>query len=250
MIEPIRSLACKREKSRIISPSETSTLRIICSGYNAIFPFFTFLSVLPESIVYGIQDYSVREYYEEIRKIKGKTSGCLKEKKAATVRTFGGAGVVIVAILLLVVFNPFVAKAGDTVNIYYTGTLDDGTIFDSNVNGSPLTFTVGKGMVIPGFEEAVIGMAVNNEKIVRISPEKAYGLYNASFIHVMNRTAFPSNLTPVVGQYYSVRSTIDGSESSVKVINVTASTITLDGNHALAGQNLTFSIRLAAINPK
>ncbi len=183
-------------------------------------------------------------------KLKGKQVVALKKKKQLQYGMLAGAGVVIVAVLLLMVFNPFVAKAGDTVNIYYTGTLDDGTVFDSNVNGTPLTFTVGKGMVIPGFEEAVIGMAVNNEKTVRIPPEKAYGLYNASFIHVINRTAFPSNLTPVVGQYYSVRSTIDGSESSVKVINVTAATITLDANHALAGQNLTFSIRLAAINPK
>ena len=148
------------------------------------------------------------------------------------------------------VFNPFVVKAGDTVKVFYTGTLDDGTIFDSNINGTPLTFTVGKGMVIPGFEEAVIGMAANSEKTVKISPEKAYGLYNTSLIHVVNRSAFPSNLTPAVGQYYSVQSTIDGSESSVKVINVTASSITLDANHALAGQNLTFLIRLAEINPK
>jgi peptidylprolyl isomerase len=183
-------------------------------------------------------------------KLKGKQVVALKKKKQLQYGMLAGAGVIIVAVLLLVIFNPFVAKAGDTVNIYYTGTLDDGTIFDSNVNGSPLTFIVGKGMVIPGFEEAVIGMAVNNEKTVRIPPEKAYGLYNASFIHVVNRTAFPSNLTPVVGQYYSVRSTIDSSESSVKVINVTAATITLDANHALAGQNLTFSIRLTAINPK
>jgi peptidylprolyl isomerase len=183
-------------------------------------------------------------------KLKGKQAVALKKKKQLQYGMLAGAGVVLVAILLLMVFNPFVAKAGDTVNIYYTGTLDDGTIFDSNVNGSPLTFTVGKGMVIPGFEEAVIGMAINNEKTIRIPPEKAYGLYNASFVHVVNRTAFAPNLTPVVGQYYSVRSSIDGSESSVKVINVTAATITLDSNHALAGQNLTFSIRLAAINPK
>lgn len=183
-------------------------------------------------------------------KIKGKQVVAIKKKKQIQYALVAGAGVVIVAILLLMVFNPFVAKAGDTVNVFYTGTLDDGTVFDSNINGTPLTFTVGKGMVIPGFEEAVIGMAVNNEKTVRISPEKAYGLYNVSFVHVINRTAFPSNLTPVIGQYYSVRSTLDGSESSVKVINVTASTITLDANHALAGQNLTFSIRLAAINPK
>ena len=183
-------------------------------------------------------------------KLKGKQAVALKKKTQLQYGLLAGAGVVIVAILLLMVFNPFVVKSGDTVNVFYTGTLDDGTVFDSNVNGTPLTFTVGKGMVIPGFEEAVVGMAVNNEKTVRISPEKAYGLYNASFVHVINRTAFPSNLTPVVGQYYSVRSTIDGSESSVQVINVTASTITLDANHALAGQNLTFSIRLAAINPK
>jgi len=183
-------------------------------------------------------------------KLKGKQAVALKKKTQLQYGLLAGAGVVIVAILLLMVFNPFVVKSGDTVNVFYTGTLDDGTVFDSNVNGTPLIFTVGKGTVIPGFEEAVVGMAVNNEKTVRISPEKAYGLYNASFVHVMNRTAFPSNLTPVVGQYYSVRSTIDGSESSVQVINVTASTITLDANHALAGQNLTFSIRLAAINPK
>jgi peptidylprolyl isomerase len=183
-------------------------------------------------------------------KLKGKQAVVLKKKKQIQYGLLAGAGVVIVAILLLMVFNPFVAKAGDTVNVFYNGTLDDGTVFDSNINGTPLTFTVGKGMVIPGFEEAVVGMAVNNEKTVRISPEKAYGLYNASFVHVVNRSAFPSNLTPVVGQYYSVRSTTDGSESSVKVINVTASTITLDENHALAGQNLTFTIRLAAINPK
>jgi peptidylprolyl isomerase len=183
-------------------------------------------------------------------KLKGKQAVALKKKKQIQYGLLAGAGVVIVAVLLLMVLNPFVVKSGDSVNVFYTGTLDDGTVFDSNVNGTPLTFTVGKGTVIPGFEEAVVGMAVNNEKTVRISPEKAYGLYNASYVRIVNRTAFPANLTPVVGQYYSVRSTVDGSESSVKVINVTASTITLDGNHALAGQNLTFSIRLAAINPK
>ncbi len=154
-------------------------------------------------------------------KIKGKQAVALQKKKQFRYGLLAGAGVVIVAIIVLVFFNPFVVKAGDTVKVFYTGTLDDGTIFDSNVNGTPLTFTVGKGMVIPGFEEAVIGMAANSEKTVKISPEKAYGLYNTSLIHVVNRSAFPSNLTPAVGQYYSVQSTIDGSESSVKVINVT-----------------------------
>jgi len=145
-------------------------------------------------------------------------------------------------------FNPFVAKAGDTVNVFYTGTLDDGTVFDINVNATPLAFTVGKGMVVPGFEEAVVGMAVNDVKTVRIPSEKAYGSYNNSLIHVMNRSAFPANVTPVAGQYYAIKSITDGTVSYIKIINVTQSTITLDGNHELAGKNLIFSIRLAGIN--
>jgi peptidylprolyl isomerase len=102
-------------------------------------------------------------------------------------------------------FNPFVAKSGDTVDVFYTGTLDNGTVFDTNVNTTPLTFTVGKGMVIPGFEEAVIGMAVNEVKTVWIPPEKAYGSYNSSLIQTLNRSAFPADTTSFVGQFYSIR---------------------------------------------
>jgi len=145
-------------------------------------------------------------------------------------------------------FNPFVAKTGDTVEVYYTGALDNGTIFDTNENAAPLIFTLGKGMVIPGFEEAVAGMSANESKTVKIPFEKAYGSYNNSLIHVMNRSVFPVNVTPLEGQYYSIRSTTEGTVSTVKVINVTASTVTLDENHELAGQNLTFSIRLVSIN--
>ena len=91
-------------------------------------------------------------------------------------------------------------------------------------------------------------MAVNEVKIVRIPSEKAYGSYNNSLIHVMNRSAFPANVTPVAGQYYAIKSITDGTVSYIKIINVTQSTITLDGNHELAGKNLIFSIRLAGIN--
>jgi peptidylprolyl isomerase len=105
-------------------------------------------------------------------------------------------------------------------------------------------------MVIPGFDEAVAGMAVNNVKTVWIPSEKAYGAYNNSLIHTIDRSVFPANVTPVSGHYYAIKKITDGSVSYVKIINVTPSTVTLDENNELAGQNLTFSIRLVAINPK
>jgi peptidylprolyl isomerase len=182
-------------------------------------------------------------------KIKGKEAVAARKKKQVQYGIIVAAGIILVALIGFTMFNPFVAKAGDTVNVFYTGTLDDGSIFDTNVNATtPLTFTIGKGMVIPGFNEAVVGMAVNDVKTVRIPSEKAYGSYNSSLVQTLNRSTFPANTTPFVGQVYSIRRTTDGAERLVKIINVTPSTITLDGNHELAGQTLTFSIRLVGIN--
>ena len=181
-------------------------------------------------------------------KIKGKEAVAARKKKQVQYGIIAAAGIILVALFGFAIFNPFVAKTGDTVNVFYTGTLDDGTVFDTNMNATPLAFTVGKGMVIPGFDEAVVGMAANDVKTVRIPSEKAYGSYNNSLIHSMNRSAFPANVTPVAGQYYAIKSITNGMVSYVKIINVTKSTITLDENHELAGQNLTFSIRLAGIN--
>jgi peptidylprolyl isomerase len=181
-------------------------------------------------------------------KIKGKEAVAARKKKQVQYGIIAAAGIILVAVLGFVLFNPFVAKTGDTVHVFYTGTLDDGTVFDTNVNATPLAFTIGKGMVLPGFEEAVIGMGVNDVKTVRIPSEKAYGMYNNSLIHIINRSAFPVNVTPVAGQYYAIKSITDGTVSYVKIINITPSKITLDENHELAGQNLSFSIRLAGIN--
>jgi peptidylprolyl isomerase len=181
-------------------------------------------------------------------KIKGKEAVAARKKKQVQYGIIAAAVIILVALFGFAMFNPFVAKTGDTVDVFYTGILDDGTVFDTNMNTTPLAFTVGKGMVIPGFDEAVVGMAVNEVKTVRIPSEKAYGSYNNSLIHIMNRSAFPANVTPVAGQYYAIKSITDGTVSYVKIINVTQSTITLDENHELAGQNLTFSIRLAGIN--
>ncbi len=139
-----------------------------------------------------------------------------------------------------------IAKTGDTVSIFYTGTLDDGAVFDTNVNTTPLTFTLGQGMVIPGFEAAVLGMGINESKTVFIPFEKAYGSYNSSLVYTVNRSA-RNDYIPVVGQFITVRRNSDGALIQAKIVNVTASTITYDENSALAGKNLTFSIKLVGI---
>jgi peptidylprolyl isomerase len=183
-------------------------------------------------------------------KIKGKEAAAARKKLQFRYGILVAGGIIIVAVLGFVIFNPFVAKTGDTVSVYYTGTLDDGTIFDTNENGTPLAFSLGKGTVIPGFEEAITGMGVNDIKIVKIPPEKAYGTYNSSLVHVLNRSALPINMTPVAGQYYSIKRTTDNAVSVIKIINVTPTTITWDENHELAGKNLTFTLRLVSINKK
>lgn len=161
----------------------------------------------------------------------------------------GGAVVALVIITVAgyIFFNPSGAKTGDTVSVYYTGTLDDGTEFDSNVGGTPLVFTLGKGMIIPGFEEAVIGMEPGTTKTVHIPVDKAYGQYQDALVHVVNRSTLPADMDPVVGERYSIRRTTDGAVALVKIINMTSSTVTWDENHELAGKDLTFTITLTGI---
>ena len=183
-------------------------------------------------------------------KIKGKEAVAVRKKLQLRYGILVAAGIIIVAIVGFVMFNPFVAKTGDTVSVYYTGILDNGTVFDTNVNATPLELTLGTGMVIPGFEEAIVGMAVNDTRTVTIPPDKAYGYYNSSLVHILNRSALPANMTPVAGHYYTVRRTTDGAVSMIKIINVTPTTITWDENNILAGENLTFTIRLVSINQK
>jgi peptidylprolyl isomerase len=140
-----------------------------------------------------------------------------------------------------------VAQAGNTVSLYYTVTLDDGMVIDSNVNSTPLEITLGKGMLNPEFEAAVLGMGVNESKTVFIPFQQAYGAYNTSLIHTIPRSVLGANMTPVVGQYLTITRKTDGAVSQVKIINVTSSSITWDENNELAGKNLTFSIRIAGI---
>ena len=139
------------------------------------------------------------------------------------------------------------AKAGDTVRIHYTGTLDDGTQFDSSAGRDPLEFTVGSGQVIPGFDKAVEGMAVGDSKKVNIPAEDAYGPRHDQLVQEVPRDALPDDLEPEVGMGLQAQ----GPEGQVMDLTVTAvaeDSITVDGNHPLAGQALNFDLELVEID--
>lgn len=138
------------------------------------------------------------------------------------------------------------AKSGDTVKIHYTGKLDDGTVFDSSVNREPLEFTLSSGQVIPGFDNAVLGMSPGESKTEKIPMTEAYGPYREEMVVAVNKEQLPADLEPEVGQQLQVRQP-DGQMIPVYVTEVNDSTVTLDANHPLAGYDLTFDIELVEI---
>ena len=138
------------------------------------------------------------------------------------------------------------AKPGDTVSIHYTGTLDDGTQFDSSSGRDPLEFTIGTGQVIPGFDKAVEGMAVGDSKSVNIPPEDAYGPRHDQMIQDVPKTVLPDDLEPVEGMALQAQGQ-DGQAINLTVTAVSDDSITVDGNHPLAGQALNFDIELVGI---
>ena len=141
---------------------------------------------------------------------------------------------------------PAEAKNGDTVNVHYTGRMGNGTVFDSSVGREPLQFTIGAGQVIPGFEQAVIGMQLGESKTVVIPPDEAYGPYRDELVMVMDRDQLPPDWEPQVGNRFPLTQP-DGQVIWATVIDVSESSITLDFNHHLAGKELTFDITLVEI---
>ena len=138
------------------------------------------------------------------------------------------------------------AKTGDTVKVHYTGKLEDGTQFDSSAGRDPLEFTVGSGQVIPGFEKAVEGMAVGDSRTVNIPPEDAYGPRHEQMVQQVPKTALPDDLDPTEGMALQARGQ-DGNVVNLTVTAVDTDSITVDGNHPLAGKPLNFDIQLVEI---
>lgn len=145
-----------------------------------------------------------------------------------------------------------VVQNGDTVTVDYVGSFTNGTVFDSSAIHGPLNVTVGAHQVIPGFENALVGMKINQSKTITLPPSEAYGEYNASrvvSVPLANFGADPSNYT---GRYITV-TTSTGQPIQAKVVSVTHSTnttngtVTLDLNHPLAGKTLVFNITVIRI---
>ena len=138
------------------------------------------------------------------------------------------------------------AKSGDTVKVHYTGKLDDGSVFDSSEGRDPLQFTLGQGNIIPGFEKAVEGMEAGQSDTIKIEAKDAYGPYREEMLFQVKQSEVPEDLNPKVGEELQVKQA-DGSTVVVVVKEVSEQEITLDANHPLAGQALTFEIELVEI---
>ena len=138
------------------------------------------------------------------------------------------------------------AKAGDTVQVHYTGKLDDGTVFDSSVGGEPIEFILGEHHVIPGFEEGVTGMEVGETKTILIPCDQAYGPHMDEMILTIPREQVPPHITLGLGEMLELRQP-SGEALTVRITELSDASVTLDGNHPLAGEDLTFDLQLAAI---
>ncbi len=138
------------------------------------------------------------------------------------------------------------AKTGDTVKVHYTGKLDDGTIFDTSADREPLEFTIGEKQLIPDFEQAVAGMEPGESKSIQIASENAYGPHHEEMVMVIERKDVPEGLNPQVDQRLQVQQQ-NGQSFVVTVTAVSEESVTLDGNHPLAGKDLSFDIQLTEI---
>ena len=138
------------------------------------------------------------------------------------------------------------AQNGSTVSIHYTGNLSDGTEFDSSRDREPLTFQVGGGKVIPGFNDNVIGMEVGETKTFTIPHTEAYGPSNEDAIQDIPKTQFPEDFEVKVGQMIAGQGA-NGHAFTAKILSEGTDSIKLDFNHPLAGEDLTFEVELVSI---
>jgi FKBP-type peptidyl-prolyl cis-trans isomerase 2 len=141
-------------------------------------------------------------------------------------------------------------KKGDKIKVDYEGSFDDGKVFDSSKHGDhnhPLEFEVGAGQVIKGFDEAVVGMELNEEKEIKLTSAEAYGEHDPKKIVKIPKDKLPKEQEPKVGMMLGMQ-TADGKQVGAKIVEVGDKEITIDVNHPLAGKNLNFKIKISSIN--
>jgi peptidylprolyl isomerase len=138
------------------------------------------------------------------------------------------------------------AKNGSTVTVHYTGRLASGAVFDTSTEGEPLRFTLGEGNIIPGFERAVLGMKPGESATVTLEGPEAYGPHRPELVMKVERDRLPSDAAPEVGDRLEAQDG-DGRRVPLIVVEVGEETVTVDANHPLAGQALTFEIEVVAV---
>lgn len=138
-------------------------------------------------------------------------------------------------------------KIGDTVVIHYTGTLDDGSMFDSSVGKDPLEFQVGDGNIINGLDKAIPGMEVGEKKVVEIPCADAYGEVNPENRQAVPRDQIPADIPLEIGLMLQMQSNDGQHMMPVTIVDLSEDSVTLDANHMLAGKDLTFAIELVEI---
>jgi peptidylprolyl isomerase len=154
--------------------------------------------------------------------------------------------ILLIVMLVTACSGPQQAKTGDTVSVHYIGKLQDGTVFDSSEGGVPLDFTLGRGQLIPGFEQAVLGMKIGESKTVTIPVDQAYGPRRNELVQVVSRDKLPTELKPEVGMQLQTTQS-NGGTAIVTITEVSDATINVDANSPLAGKDLTFEIKLVGI---
>ena len=170
---------------------------------------------------------------------------------------FGKIAVIIAIIAALLVISPFFlglfgtigakqVKQGDTVKVEYTGTFDNGTVFDTSEGREPLKFTAGIGQMIPGFDQAVIGMKIGQEKEIRLQPSDAYGEYDIKLVQKipLDQVSIEEELKPGMILAVTIQ---NGRQVPATVKEVTADGITIDLNHPLAGEILNFRFKVVDV---
>ncbi|MFO7578041.1 MAG: peptidylprolyl isomerase [Pelovirga sp.] len=135
---------------------------------------------------------------------------------------------------------------GSKIKVHYTGTFDDGVVFDSSRQAEPFEFEVGSGQVIPGFDNAVIGMKAGESRQVRLEEEEAYGPYNEEMVFDADPSQFEAGLTPEVGQQFQTQME-DGTPLLLRVKAISDGKITLDANHPMAGKALNFDLEIVEV---
>jgi len=136
-------------------------------------------------------------------------------------------------------------KPGAKVKVHYTGTLNDGTVFDSSEGRHPFELIIGSNQVIPGFENAIRTMKLNEEKTIKIEAKDAYGERDEKMVVAVPRSKFPPEIE--VGGHLLLKGP-QGQRIPAKIKEVKDNEVLIDLNHPLAGKELNFKVKVVAIN--